>query len=111
MASEHHYMFALLIGQLAGNESPDRGRLFADDVLQFVAYLDEVSLEFDAVALSPRKPSHNNVFHACHFRRVRFTKNKTSGHKQTNGQHENANVPLINGSRPEYLDSCRKCRL
>ena len=49
----------LLIGQLAGNESPDRGRLFADDVLQFVAYLDEVSLEFDAVALSPRKPSHN----------------------------------------------------
>ena len=56
MASEHHYMFALLIGQLAGNESPDRGRLFADDVLQFVAYLDEVSLEFDAVALSPRKP-------------------------------------------------------
>ena len=84
MASEHHFMFALLIGQLAGNESPDRGRLFADDVLQFVAYLDEVSLEFDAVALSPRKPSHNNVFHACHFRRVRFTK-KTK-HLVTNKQ-------------------------
>ena len=82
MASEHHYMFALLIGQLAGNKSPDRGRLFADDVLQFVAYLDEVSLEFDAVALSPRKPSQLFSTHAAYVV-YDLQKKKTSNHKQT----------------------------
>ena len=57
--------------------------------------------------------NHNTIMFSTHVTSVVYDlqKNKTSGHKQTNGQHENANVPLINGSRPEYLDSCRKCRL